>query len=353
MTLLRMNPDHLPPAVARELWPRLWTWIQFFDRHDYFLPADAPFTADRRVLLSYFLPFLGILDADDTAAQLVLTTPDVGVFVSHAWTDLVALCERAHGALADPQSQGAMLVLVQIFRSCHRFPQHFAKLVEGAGAIDDLARLVVRYTAIAARIFDIFEPTRRDRPDPTLCGVLHFLVGLSPSFLQCLASAGLVKILTETVIKLAGAGFTLAATGRCLLPLVDLIDILGAPSLVNALKAGLLRALLLLRRDASESDSDAEYVSHALEHLVRETLVDATFSYSCMIALKSALPEALAIQRTGGFMHSPLWEDWSLFTAVAAERLQYVEEFRTTYVSTRECSNYDVSLSCLVIRFAP
>ncbi|KAJ7811883.1 hypothetical protein B0H14DRAFT_2858579 [Mycena olivaceomarginata] len=63
-----------------------------------------------------------------------------------------------------------------------------------------------------------------------------------------------------------------------------------------------------------------------------------------MIALKSALPEALAIQRTRGFMHSPLWEDWSLFTAVAAERLQYVEEFRTTYVSTRECSNYDCNV---------
>jgi hypothetical protein len=275
------------------------------------------------------------------------------VFVSHAWTDLVALCERAHGALADPQSQGAMLVLMDIFRACHRFPHHFAELVEGAGTIDDLARLVVRYTAIAARNFDIFKPTRRDRPDPTLCGVLLFFTGLSPSFLRCLASAGLVKLLTETVMKLAGAGFTLAATGRCLLPLVDLIDCVGAPSLITALKAGLLRALILRRRDASESDSDAEHVSHALEHLVRATLIDATFSYSCMIALKSALPEALAIQHAAGFMHSPLWEDWSLFTAVAVERLQYVEEFRTTYLSTRECSNYDVSLSCLVIQFAP
>ncbi|KAJ7796258.1 hypothetical protein B0H14DRAFT_80471 [Mycena olivaceomarginata] len=113
----------------------------------------------------------------------------------------------------------------------------------------------------------------------------------------------MAKVLTETLIKLAGAGFTMAATGRCLLPLVNIVDQLGAPSLVKALKAGLLRAII--SRHASESDSDDERVSRALKHLIRDILVDATFKYSFMVALKSVLPNALAIERTGGFMHSP------------------------------------------------
>lgn len=341
MTMLRMG--HLPTAVARELWPRLWAWIQFFDNHDYF-PDDAPFTADRRLLFSCFLPFLH--DTEGNAAQLVYTTPDVCVFVSHAWACLVARCERYHDALQDPGSQGAMLALVQMFRVCHRFPQHFDELVEGMGNSEDLARLAVRYTAVAARNFDIVEHTRRDRLDPTLYSGMISLNWGGPSFLECLGSAGMAKVLTETLIKLAGAGFTMAATGRCLLPLVDIVDQLGAPSLVKALKAGLLRAII--SRHASESDSDDERVSRALKHLIRDILVDATFKYSFMVALKSVLPDALAIERTGGFMHSPRWEDWKLFTVIAAERLQYAEEFRAGYVSTRECSNFEVSLGFLV-----
>ncbi|KAJ7501759.1 hypothetical protein B0H11DRAFT_2274987 [Mycena galericulata] len=326
------TPD-FPSAIIRELWPRTWKWVQFMDNHDCLPDSD-----DARCR---FLSYLGLFLLNPTAAELVHATPDVRFFVARAWAGMVGLCEIDDKAIRREKYLEFSFTIVGFLDACRLFPQHFEELADGAGgSLHDLAALVVRYIIVLIRGFDASEEPSTDQLLTCFLRVLSFIRSGSDIFSRRLAASGLIRVLTQALISLADAGTSPEVRdtlGACLLQLNLIFDDVHTPQLLEAIKAGLLRAIIL----CSARHGSQEYISFPLNHFLSTVLIESTLEYPIMISLASALPEALAIENTRGFRTSPCFEKWQFFAALATERLRFLKEFQSRYISMRACDNWE------------
>ncbi|KAJ7440061.1 hypothetical protein B0H11DRAFT_2205417 [Mycena galericulata] len=327
------TPD-FPSDITRELWPRTWKWVQFIDNHDCFPDPD-----DARC---HFLSYLGLFLLDPITAELVHATPDVRFFVARALAGMVGLCEIDDKAIRRGAYLEVNFAVVGFLDACRLFPQHFEELVDGAGgSLHELAALVVRYIVVLVRGCDISEEPARYKLLTCFLGVLNFIRSGSDIFWLSLAASGLVRALTQALISLAETGTSPEVRdvlGACLLQLV-IKDAL-TPQLLEAIEAGLLRAIIL----CSARHGSQEYIFKPLNYFLGTVLIESTFVYPLMISLASALPEAVAIQHTRGFRTSPCFEKWQFFAALATERLQFLKEFQSRYISMRACDNWECNV---------
>ncbi|KAJ6451893.1 hypothetical protein C8R45DRAFT_1124211 [Mycena sanguinolenta] len=323
-------------TVACELWPRIWVWIQFIDNHDYF-PDQSIRGYSRPALLNH----LRSLMADPNVRRLVLTTAGVCVFVAHAWMDLVA-SGRLH-------PDGLVVIYHTVsFCDSDSSVQCLEECVEGAGGIDDFADLIVSYMKLLVCHLDL----SKDVESRVLLQMLHgvLLFACTPRSAACtltlqagLERAGFFAVLADISEKLAGGSARIELVEPMMHLCIQMficIFCLISPALEEALRAGVLRAVVV----CIASRYNTGRISIALKHLVGGRLVGATWYYAFMRGLAPALPAALAIQPAAAFMHSPKWEEWKSFTALAQERLEYFREFQAKFSSTRSCANFEVSL---------
>ncbi|KAF7349084.1 MYND-type domain-containing protein [Mycena venus] len=161
--------------------------------------------------------------------------------------------------------------------------------------------------------------------------------GFKP-FWKSLGSAGLCRILTHTLIVLAGHSSSSEVQAVVAMSVNLLISVIQSfKRLVEALHADLLCAIIL----CSASHGQSGVAAVAFEQLLRPRLIGATLYYPVVIALASALPKALAIENTSGFMNSSCWETWKSFIVLAKERLQSMEQFESNVRGTGACGNFE------------
>ncbi|KAJ6451899.1 hypothetical protein C8R45DRAFT_87428 [Mycena sanguinolenta] len=331
-------------AVVHDLWTRVWAWIHFIDTHDYF-PDESICGYSRLSLLKQLVEFL-LLDRP----ELVFSTPDVCVFVAHAWASMVARDKVDHGCLFG---------ISQALAACDDFPQCLEDVLEGAGGIRELGSLIITYIGLLVRDLgasDSGDSDSRCRLHLSLHRVLLFVSVPRPETCELalqtsLTKAGIITALTDALITLTSVG-SLAGdahrnsplctcngcvTDLCMQKITSLLYVIQSPQLEKALNAGVLRAIVT----GAVSNYRMANVETALKHFLGTILVGATRYYTFMRRLATALPEVLAIQPSRAFMDSPLWADWVLFLSLAQERLQFLAEFRERFFSTRSCANFE------------
>ncbi|KAF7342759.1 MYND-type domain-containing protein [Mycena sanguinolenta] len=347
MTLLFLK--NLNVAVVCDVWPCIWAWIHFIDTLDYF-PDVSVCGYTRLSLMKQLGNFLFW-----GHSELVFDTPGVCVFIAHAWANMVARGEVDYAGL---------LVISDTLATYDHLPQCLEELVEGAGGMDDLARLILTYVDLLVCDLGINESeASRFKLRYSLRNVLVLVSRPTPGVLalqKSLMRAGIVAALSDALIKLASAGALekvphVSSYGHsstppcschscvmdlCMQNLTSLLSAMRSPKLEKTLDTDILRTIIT----GTVSNYRAPNVSEALKHFMGTTLVGATRCYTFMRSLGTVLPEALAIQPSRAFMDSPLWHDWILFTSLAQERLQSFHEFRSSLMSRRSCGNFECNI---------
>ncbi|KAK7058207.1 hypothetical protein R3P38DRAFT_2599849 [Favolaschia claudopus] len=351
LTLFRDIVDEsLLRKIGRDFWPRIWIWIQLMDSHDFF-PELTSDLCPRFLLLEIVGHFL----RNEATKQVVQSTTGFGVFMAHAWVDVVSFCERtAAGVSIFPGKAALYLALSPSFSCSHPNTESFEEILHGLGNVSNLATLLMRYISVLVRDSESMTVTDSQRGFliKVLANMLMFISVNNDALWSSLAHAGYVKFITTLTIKLAKRALQPGehAELHCVLLFsvehLLLITRQGSEWVAKALQAGLLTALnLCIRLDMKEE------LLLAAVTLIFGTVARATLHYSSLRALGSTYPKffALETEHSAVFMKLPdsFQADWRRFVEIVQERILILSRFRATEVSSiRSCSNTE----CDVLR---
>ncbi|KAJ6553300.1 hypothetical protein B0H19DRAFT_1072763 [Mycena capillaripes] len=295
----------LPPQCGVDLWPWLWTWIDFIYAYREHLPRGLT-EADVCVDLLFLVHRL----SDDPAvAKLIENTRGVRKLVIRAWSLLLKRREKpdhpGYNALCD--------FLCRHMKASD--PVNIEEIFDGAGGCEGLATLTVQQLTF-------FIPHRRVHLSmPTLHmldGPLELLADLNDGdgpMNRALLSAGLVPAFT-----------TIACAVVC--------PIAGIHPAQPGLEAGLLRAMA---RCASMKEADEHTV---LWHMLSVTLPTATVYYSVVAKLPAALLDVKDLVETPAFRALPIYRHWQAFYTLAQERIRLMSDVKSKKLTShRACDN--------------
>ncbi|KAJ7656839.1 hypothetical protein DFH06DRAFT_1298113 [Mycena polygramma] len=341
MEFIHFCSFRLTSAVTRELWPRLWAWAQFIDNHE-------SFHAQTNFFRTQILSHIALLMMP-TTVQLIHTTPDVCFFAARALAGLVTLCEQDETEIRKACHRTAILGVKQFLAACYDFPEHLKELVGGVGGdVDDFVLLLVRYIAVLVRglghnpdevVRDMLLLPFVDIHD-FLCTTYIPATREEPALLWTrLASMGYVTIATQGLAKLAEAGTTPVvqeAVAVSLLQIHMIISDSSTAQIVEALKAGILRALVL----CSARFGSHTFIPDSISSLMGTLLLGSTLVYQSMVAFPAALVDALEAERTPGFATSQCRREWQLLKTTVTNRLEFLDGY-SSFVAKKACDNYE------------
>ncbi|KAJ7150699.1 hypothetical protein C8R46DRAFT_1043510 [Mycena filopes] len=329
---------HAPLAVHRELWPRVWTWLQFFQLHEEYRPGSAdgpPVTVTLFTALAHFLECPQI-------SRMVHETPGTHAFVARVWQRLPVSTEG-----------NGICSFFHFLTHCTPAGSCVEEFVEGCGDDPDvLAALVVRHFAVGVAACRAYLP---QQPPAALFRRLGILSQLPWSMKQHdlethLASAGLVKVYISAADSLLR--FQDPAAGPLAFSCVHGISSLltCAPNyyrtLPRAVKAGLIQCVRLYTENLPLLDDNPG--PSALASCVYRVLPNAMMYYPVVVALAAVFSELRGELVPSSLKPSPALDEWCQFAVLAEERFRDLQYFLSPeYTRTmRACGN----LQCGVIR---
>ncbi|KAJ7167998.1 hypothetical protein C8R46DRAFT_1350869 [Mycena filopes] len=320
------------PGVYVELWPRVWAWMEVLEVYHPLLPKPIPAVALRTRFLDVIFDILH----DPLANAVIHTTPNIYAFVALTWT-----------GLALQHSSGSHRLRFQaishFIMSSAWDPENVHEFVDGAGGAETLARLVVQH--VEARAIPSSTSKQLGAMDTVWLARLFFFVqALRSAELQsALLAAGIVPVLTTTLISLSQADSKSPALPEAL---EDCLDLLSKFACVEpryayipaALDAGLLRAIVLVAiMDAPGAD-----VNPTLQHWLRFILPATTIYYPVLRAMKNAIKTAVRSSVKDSFEMTPIFKDWLTFCTFASDRTERFDEFTSPrHLSLQFCDNYN------------
>ncbi|KAK7013812.1 hypothetical protein R3P38DRAFT_2546014, partial [Favolaschia claudopus] len=345
--------ESLLRKIGLDFWPRIWIWMQLMDSHDFF-PELTSDLCPRFLLLEITGHFL----RGEATNQVVQSTTGFGVFIAHAWVDVVSFCERnidtATGPRIFPVKAVLYLALSPFFAFSHHHTESFEEILHGLGSMANLATLLIRYISLLTRDSESMTITESQRGllVKFLVDVLAFISANDNALWNSLAHAKYLKFITTLTIKLAKRALQPGepAELHCVL-LFSLEHLLwvtrqGSEWVAKALQAGLLTALsLCIRLDVNGG------LLLAAVTLIFRTVAQATLHYSSLRALGSTCPKFFAFETEHSGIFTALSDsvrvEWTRFVVIVQERLQILSRFRATEVSSiRSCYNSE----CDVLR---
>ncbi|KAJ7175764.1 hypothetical protein C8R46DRAFT_68804 [Mycena filopes] len=326
--------EHLVSRACSEIWPSAWTWIQFLNDCD--KRPGATTISSSELELAYLI--ISDLCKDSQTLSTITATPGVRAYIVKGWNAAVEHLQFRE----------------RRFRNLTEFLLHnvnakdLQELVQGAGGTANLAFIMVKYMRCAI-------PHKDHTVETHDVGALLFTC----TFLQ---KIGLMdgpltnSLLTNGIIECATIALCALLASPVMEPLTDLsiplsIGVIithistfpGFPWVAEALKAGLLRAIVLCvsRR--------MPIIAVPLDFLF-ENLFGSLVYHSVLSHLGPALDDAQDLANTPEFRASPFVRRWDNFVALAMERLTVLERYNSGELGKlRACDN----LKCGVMRKDP
>ncbi|KAJ6551776.1 hypothetical protein B0H19DRAFT_178485 [Mycena capillaripes] len=325
---LLQNPGRaLPVAAVRDIWPRYWAWIEFFQIYVTITTTEQRLRLGLRELElglrefelgSNVVQFMASFN-DPTLCNLFGATPGVRVLLARNWLLLVRR----------EASAGRDTGLDQVFQ-CLNGPSHLdasqpaglEEFAEGAGGtIEDLASLIVRTIAV---LVPSRKPSIARLPLKFVWAILTFVVaadhiGTDQTTGLCTAlwEVGFVESLTMVMHNLAENTISNATQTLedCCLLLPDAFQC-SSRCVEEALKAGLLPALLLC---AIRPGFNLEFLEFPLNGIVENLL-----TYDVVRKIEGALLDIEDVVGTSPLAKSKIWAD---FIDLAQERVGIYQAF--------------------------
>ncbi|KAJ6546617.1 hypothetical protein B0H10DRAFT_2131009 [Mycena sp. CBHHK59/15] len=318
---LRLHSS-IPREAMPDLWQRVWPWIQFIHtyRHGLFsLPPEQPTAGLFMALIHSFVN-------DDETSKLVDSTKGVRVVVARAWAVLL------HSAGTPAASFGELCLFIR--RDGMGLPgMYIEEYIEGAGGDPaDLASLVVKLIDRNCLI---------RKPLHLFC-VIVFATEIAPDhgpFHAALVSHRIVKSVTLALCWITGPkdvpDIEDLQAGCFVLLKREFDTFSGYPRLAEALKTGLLRAIVWAGIHVTANTN-----IDPLQRFLTDVLAPATVHYSILKCMDQSLHEVEDLARTEQFTESEIFPEWRQFIDVLQERLTVMKQFDSAeYVSSKACDN--------------
>ncbi|KAJ7663224.1 hypothetical protein DFH06DRAFT_345952 [Mycena polygramma] len=316
---------HIPPEVCRELWPRVWSWIQVVEVHSSLLPHPRPIESHRSHLSGCVLSMLH----DHSSVLMIHNTPGVHTFFARTWVGLTPY-ESDHLGL-----DMAINSVFQFMYTSQWTSSNVNEFIEGCGGITKLAAFTVVHIKSATNSADS-HPFPRTQPGLlALQGLLRFVSRVSHARLfGMLCSMKIVPALTEALIMLCETTEDGAEDGAegaldvCLHFFTTVFLMLGHPCLPEALDAGLLHGLLTVEQFRSKKVDMCFY----LDRFMGDILPGAMVYLPVVSATRGKCPSPYSLRT------SKYWREWTVLRKLEGERTQLLDELTSPeYVATQAC----------------
>ncbi|KAF7373735.1 MYND-type domain-containing protein [Mycena sanguinolenta] len=347
LMFLRMSVDSESPAWP-DLWPRVWTWIDFLHTHRRVLPLPSGEPAWR-----FLLRFTSRWLCHAPTAELICSTVGVRSLIVHVWMSLVNSAEVFDSE--DLSTHLQFSYLCDFIRGGMHIEDaaNFSEVLEAAGGLSGLASLVVR-----SIIFCIPNHQTVVRRDAFFLfyNIMNFILQLEtipeniyPSFV----SAGIVPVFTSAVCAISNqaSAETEFADGYNLLVAFGALQIFldvtpSYKSIGDALGAGLLQAIVYTIVICKNMDEGCLKTS-PLFSLVANTLPTSTVYHTVVSQLEEPLLHIQFLELfTPSFKKSPIYIPWKMFENLAEERIQIMKRIESKEEYSRKAC---YSLQCGVI----
>ncbi|KAJ7764411.1 hypothetical protein B0H16DRAFT_1687784 [Mycena metata] len=327
---------NIPTATYPDLWPRVWQWSHFFETYPHCNPKALSREESRTfsVRLCYFISHLR---EDDTARDLIDSTPGVRVVLAKTW-----------GIMLE-ESQLAIFDLCRFLGRDPAVSNHtdFLEFVEGAGGtISDLALLVVKHITWSCGELPTWPVSQigLDQRNTLLHGGSNFLLATraakTDTFFHALISHGIVKALIEAALALGEKNTkgTVEALHSCFLTLAWIWDVEGADrrSLMReALGAGLMRALVL---SAVHPCTPSPVTVQCLQQYLGRFIPEALTYHSVLSIIMQFFRSVEDLVETKRFRESKIFKEWRELEGLVQDRLRVLEWYNSKdYESLRSC----------------
>ncbi|KAJ7614985.1 hypothetical protein FB45DRAFT_1008571 [Roridomyces roridus] len=337
--------------VGSSLWPRVWGWFEFIEMHrDYLSAADIPLVPEADTYCT-FMAFISVFRGHPATYDLMSTTPQFWTAIVKAWS-LAPQMDDAAGEVAEAERSVVLHIVAEFLVASDASPDSriLAEMIEAAGSIDHLARLVLEFIRVT-----ITQPLPASAtPASYLNNLLFFAMraGVSRDKESDMTRRRLIFVLCEldlhrellsVILFLCDCADprTWAVLGQCV-RLMRYIVTLSRPNmwLDALLQRGLLRALILVTQRA---DINHDEVEAKLREPLRAFLHDIASGlvyYHPMVAFEKAFKEAQGSISPDTFKDHPLSADWKDFLSSAHELLGVLEDFQSpSFHTSKACDN--------------
>ncbi|KAJ7726559.1 hypothetical protein DFH07DRAFT_236440 [Mycena maculata] len=332
----------IPPKIGVELWPRVLAWIDFIQMFREFLAALQLNIDSERALYADYLNFTRrVVSEHPPNAEILCNVPGFKITVVRAWA-----CSLASPGTPPPLHEHLHAVQLLV-----HYPAAVDDMVEGAGSMDDLARLIT----LQLDLLLTDTPGLSKHRWALLAFLLETVVitgnplrvpeeiGDSKPLWTALISRGFVKSLTAAACLLGelggavipGAGDVIDRCMRILCAIFYTQE--GYGGLCIAVQNGLLGAIVA----CGKSDVPHNGIQ-AMTALLTDVLAPATVYYYVLVDLASAY---FAVGEPAG-CPPQLTAAWTIFSQTMQRRLTVLRVFDSMEISHRACDN----VQCGIIR---
>ncbi|KAJ7192563.1 hypothetical protein GGX14DRAFT_479902 [Mycena pura] len=296
----------LPGPPCADIWQRAWPWIEFLGTHRDTLP-HLPVLSQVNLL-----SVVNALARDnpDTAA-LIRETPGFRVFLFRAWA---LSFDQARLTPILPAFY-VLCIYLQDFPLPITDEHHFEEAIEGSGGnITLLARLVVNHIkcAVQSSIVSVGVVSMR-----SVVSILQARCQVDESFRKILIDEGVVTALTSSACRLSSAPFDAQDQYFNVSWAVRyyLTTPFGHNTFTQALRAGLLRAILAWGRMNPPKPQTLEQLDYVLEPLSMSLVF-----LSILSQLRTAVTELEFPIDGHTFRGFPISEKWEAFWSILQSR---------------------------------
>ncbi|KAJ7062465.1 hypothetical protein C8F01DRAFT_99272 [Mycena amicta] len=352
----QLEPHQTPPAVFRDLWPRMWAWIQF---HDTFCDSGLVAFPDTSTI-NYYLGLGAVAKVayeSTLLARQILDTPHFFDFLGKVWVRLV---EGPSELLSLECRMTGLAELSELIYTARDSLEHghglFEELCSGAGGRASIARSCIGTIKLffpntsAPYTWEMFNMLKgvlcflalpRTTRDPLLLKALdreNFPTHLTIAVRALLSHHDDLHPIEEQKSMIIHACFHVLSAG-----LIGGSAYRPQPldaSFIEALKAGYLCATYsYLRHALPETSVDFPSVDF-LERLKRNTIYYLT-SRNVLLQLRQDKAELINVVETSHFRNSKAAEMWNDLLAFIRARVERFEEYREqNNILLHGCDNF-------------
>ncbi|KAJ7261173.1 hypothetical protein C8J57DRAFT_1337259 [Mycena rebaudengoi] len=310
-----------------DIWPRTWKWIQLLECYRADL-VDVIALSDVDSYSIYCAIILRLYDHKQSK-ELLYATPGVRDVMTRAWT--IFLANQTTPKLD-------LLGICRFMMADVITPKNLQGLLLGAGGdFPDLAKLLADHLNFVIPVPD--HPISDDTL-LLLSAAVRLLKSINhrnEEWSSELLSQGIVQPLVVTMRSLAvsAKGAANEMLDDCFVILTRLLFFTPRHQyLIEALKAGLLHAIVLCRVE-----------SLSIKCFLTAILPPSTVYYTVLKQLVAALPEVVSITQTSQFELSEISPNWKKFMEVAESRFQVMRRYDGgDYIPGRYCDNVDCGI---------
>ncbi|KAJ7754825.1 hypothetical protein B0H16DRAFT_1541944 [Mycena metata] len=312
--------ESFPLDAARDIWRRVWKWIDFIHTYWDFLPGFPPEQGVTQIGNSMLL--LQLMNHPPTQRAMFMT-PGVRRMIAAAWRSMLNYHATRHTRASLPELAHLLLSLADGLKETKNFEEILDAFGGSHRNMADAFKYQLSLATAEAKSLGAIA---------VLHGVLVFLESTYhpyKEFTSTLLSCGIVPSLVAALDidghmpVSAGVPYTVDGFLGTVVKYIQTSP--GYPWITQALKAGLLRYIILFSENEVKPSNDGKYPD--LKALLTEFLPNGMVSYHVVTQMKKSLAEVSTLSRRDKFSRSALFEDWKVFEALVRDRVIVLDQW--------------------------